>query len=345
MTISSLNEAKCRYCFNICLCVITKTMDIVVLGSAFVELVPSRTHVDLSKVGSFGLSIGGSATNMAVAASRLGAKVGLLTAVGADDFGTFVLKELKHEGIDISNVRRIKGYRTGLSSYTVDEKGVKKYHFYRFPGYSSPEATLSADDLEKKYIQGAKALALGEACVRQLPSRSFALAAVMCARKKGRLILYDPNFRSSLWASPSLAAEVTRRFIGLASIATPNEKEALLITGRRTEGSAIEDLLKLGVRAVAVKEAERGCTIATRNEVIHVPAFRVRAVDDTGAGDAFAAGLSVGLLRGMNLKESALLANAVGALKVSRPGTVKGMPSLREVKTFLRTAKFGPQRL
>lgn len=314
-------------------------MDVVVLGSAFVELVPSRTHVDLSRVGSFGLSIGGSATNMAIAASRLGAKVGLLTAVGADDFGKFVLKELRDERIDVSNAKRIKGHRTGLSSYTVDEKGVKKYHFYRFPGYSSPEATLSADDVRQTYIEGARALALGEACVRRLPSRSFALAAVRSARKKNRLILYDPNFRSSLWANPSRAAEITGRFISLASITTPNEKEALLITGRRSKDSAIEDLLKLGVRVVAVKEAERGCTVATKAEIIHVPAFRVRAVDDTGAGDAFAAGLVVGLLRGMTVKNAALLANAVGALKVSKPGTVGGMPHMREVKRFLRARK------
>jgi len=320
-------------------------MDIVVLGSAFVELVPSRTHVDLSRVGSFNLSIGGSATNMSVAASRLGARVGLLTAVGDDDFGRYVLKELRHEGIDVSNVRRIGGCRTGLSSYTVDEKGTKKYHFYRFPGYSSPEATLSADDVKEKYIEGARALALGEACVRRLPSRGFALTAVRFARKKDRLILYDPNYRSSLWASPSLASEVTRRFISLASVTTPNEKEALLITGRRNEGSAIEDLLKLGVKAVVVKEAERGCTVATKNEVTHMPAFKVRAVDDTGAGDAFAAGLLVGLLHGMSLKQSALLANAVGALKVSKAGTVRGMPALAEVKTFLRAARFRPARL
>jgi sugar/nucleoside kinase (ribokinase family) len=314
-------------------------MDVVVLGSAFVELVPSRTRVDLSRVGSFGLSIGGSATNMAVAASRLGAKVGLLTAVGADDFGEFVLKELGDERIDVSNAKRIKGYRTGLSSYTVDEKGIKKYHFYRFPGYSSPEATLSADDVRRTYIEGARALALGEACARQLPSRNFAMAAVRSARKKRRLILYDPNFRSSLWTDPSRAAEITERFIGLASIATPNEKEVLLITGRRSKDSAIADLLKLGTKVVAVKEAERGCTVATRAEVVHVPAFRVRAVDDTGAGDAFAAGLVVGLLRGMTLRNAALLANAVGALKVSKPGTVDGMPHMREVKKFLHARK------
>jgi sugar/nucleoside kinase (ribokinase family) len=165
------------------------------------------------------------------------------------------------------------------------------------------------------------------------------LAAVRSARKKNRLILYDPNFRSSLWANPSRAAEITGRFISLASITTPNEKEALLITGRRSKDSAIEDLLKLGVRVVAVKEAERGCTVATKAEIIHVPAFRVRAVDDTGAGDAFAAGLVVGLLRGMTLKNAALLANAVGALKVSRPGTVGGMPYLREIRRFLRARR------
>jgi sugar/nucleoside kinase (ribokinase family) len=314
-------------------------LDIVVLGSAFVELVPSRTRVDLSRVGSFDLSIGGSATNMAVAASRLGARVGLLTAVGADDFGDFVLKELRDERIDVSNVKTMEGYRTGLSSYTIDKKGVKKYHFYRFPGYSTPEVALSADDVPRAYIGAATALALGEACVRQLPSRNFAMAAVRSARKKRRLILYDPNFRSSLWTDPSRAAEITERFIRLASIVTPNEKEVLLITGRRSKDAAIEDLLKLGVRVVVVKEAEKGCTLATGADLVHLPAFRVRAVDDTGAGDAFAAGLVVALLRGMTLKDAALLANAVGALKVSKPGTVKGMPSMTELRRFLRARK------
>jgi len=314
-------------------------LDAVVMGSAFVEFVPTRMRVDVSRVGLFRLSIGGSATNISVALSRLGAKVGLITAVGGDDMGSYVLDVLKSNQVDISRVKKVRGSRTGLSFYTVDTRGKKTYHFYRFPGFSTPEATLSPRDLDRNYLSGARGLALGEAFVRRRPSRDLALAAIKVAKNRGIPVLYDPNFRLSLWNSRDEAAKVTERFVSLASIVTPNQKEALLITGRKNVASAIEDLTQLCNGIVAVKLAERGCTIATRQEITHIPAFKVRAIDDTGAGDAFAAGLLTGILNGLKARDAATLANAVAALKVSMLGTVEAMPTLREVKRFLRSKK------
>jgi len=314
-------------------------MDLVVMGSAFVELIPTRVRVSLSKVPSFELSIGGSAANIAVAASRLEAKVGLLSAVGTDEFGQFVLDELRSERVDVSRVKPVGGYRTGVSFYTVDRKGRKRYHFYRFPGYSTPEATLDEADVDDDYVGSSRAFVLGEACVRRLPSRKCAMAATRSAREKGRLVLYDPNFRSSMWRDPVRAIQITRRFIHLSTITTPNVQEAMLMTGRRGVESAIEDLLDLGPEIVAVKEGGSGCTLATRQESLHVPAFKVHATDDTGAGDAFCAALVVSKLRGMPLRAMALFANAVAAIKVSRMGTKDAMPSLKEAKGFLRSRR------
>lgn len=313
--------------------------DAVVVGSAFVEFAPTKMRVSLSEVGLFRLGIGGSAANTSVALSRLGTKVGLITAVGNDDLGSYVLEVLRSDKVDVSRVKRVAGSRTGLSFYSVDVRGTKTYHFYRFPGYSAPEATLSAEDLDRKYMSSAKAMVMGEASVRQRPSRNLAEAAVMTAKSRGAIILYDPNFRPSLWNSKDEAIEVTRRFVSLSSIITPNLEEALLITGRKSAESAIEDLKDLCGGVVAVKQADKGCTIATGCEIVRVPPFRIHAVDDTGAGDAFAAGLLVGVLRGLRAQDAAVLANAVAALKVSALGGAQAMPTLSKLKRFLRLRK------
>jgi len=230
----------------------------------------------------------------------------------------------------------VTGSRTGLSLYSVDDRGMKTYYFYRFPGYSAPESTLSIKDLDREYVSRARALVLGEASVRQRPSRDLAEAAARIIKGRGGLVLYDPNFRSSLWSTRDEAVEVTQRFVSLASIITPNTREALLITGRRSVESAIEDLMKLCGGVVAVKQADEGCTIGTGHETTHVPAFRIRAVDDTGAGDAFAAGLLAGMLRGLRAPDAAVLANGVAALKVTALGAARAMPTLKAVKHFLR---------
>jgi len=313
--------------------------DAVVVGSAFVELAPTGMRVSLSEVGSFRLGVGGSATNISVALSRLGTRVGLITAVGNDDLGSYVLGVLGSQKVDTSRVKRVIGNRTGLSLYSVDASGTKTYHFYRFPGHSAPETTLSSKDLDREYVAKAKALVLGEASVRRRPSRDLAEAAARIAKSQGHLVLYDPNFRASLWRSRSEAIEVTRRFVRLSSIVTPNQEEALLITGRRSVQSAVEDLMESCGGVVAVKQADKGCTIATRVETVHVPSFRIHAADDTGAGDAFAAGLLAGVLRGLKVSDAAVLANAVAALKVSALGAAEAMPTLRAVKRFLRSRK------
>jgi len=310
-------------------------MDIAVMGSAFVELVPARFRVALEDIDSFRISIGGSATNMAVAASRLGASVGLLSAVGQDVFGEFVIHHLRSEGIDVSRVKRVAGFKTGVSFYTVDPKGTKQYHFYRFQGYANPESTLRGADVDKSYVRKAKALAFGEACVRQLPSRRYAISVARLARERRQLVLYDPNYRSSLWKSRRQASKVTEQMMRLATIVTPNRQEALQITGNKNIDSAVEELLRLGPKVVAVKDGERGCIIATKTEVRRIPAFKVQLVDDTGAGDAFASGLLVGILGGLSLPNSAVLANAAAALKATRVGTRDAMPTMKEVKRFL----------
>jgi len=318
---------------------LTQMLDAVVMGSAFVELTPTKMKVSLSEVGSFNLGVGGSAANISVALSRLGTNVGLISAVGNDDLGAYVLGALGSDRVNTSRVKRVTGSRTGLSLYSVDSRGTKTYHFYRFPGYSAPESTLSLKDLDRKYVSSAKALVLGEASVRQRPSRDLAEAAVRIAKSQGSLVLYDPNFRSSLWSNKDEAAEITRRFVSLASIVTPNAREALLITGRRSVESAIEDLMKLCGGVVAVKQADEGCTVGTQHEITRFPAFRIHAVDDTGAGDAFAAGLLAGMLRGLRTPDAAVLASAVAALKVSALGTAQAMPTLKAVKRFLHLKK------
>lgn len=323
----------------------SRPIDVIVMGSAFAEFVPTPPGVRLPLVRSFRPDVGGSATNIAVAAARLGGKVGLMSAVGDDDLGEFVLDKLRREGIDVSRVRKIAEYATGVSLYATGESGQKRYYFYRFPGFSDPEASLSPSDVDARYVRSAKAIAFTEACVRRLPSRAWAVKAAKLARKGGGTVFYDPNFRPSLWKSDSEAASVNRQVVALSNVVTPNEEEALLITGTSRVDRAIDMLLELGPQLVAVKQGAKGCVIANERQRVHVPAFKVRVVDDTGAGDAFCAALTLGFLRGLAIREMGVFANAAAALKVSRPGTREAMPRLREVRELMRSRRLAVEGL
>ncbi len=224
---------------------------------------------------------------------------------------------------------------TGIAFYSIDEKGERHYVFYRFPGYSEPEATLKAGDIKPEHIAQSKVLHFSEAPLRNSKTREAIFEIVRGAKDEGVRISYDPNVREPLWTSREEFLEAQRRALGLTDIFSSTLNEARLIAGGRTAKETLNTIMASGPSTVVIREKEK-YEAATANENFTVPIFRVKAVDTSGAGDAFDAGLLTGLAKGWRLKRAVLLGAAVAALKVMKVGTRTGLPRMEEALSFIK---------
>jgi ribokinase len=272
---------------------------------------------------SFHLGFGGKGANQAVAAARLGAKVSLVARVGDDAFGRESLRRFWAEGLDTAFVRADANRPTGTAAIVVDDSAQNCILIV-----AGANAGLAPADVREAIaaVQQANVLL----CQLEVPLDTT-LEALRLAHAAGvRKVL-----------TPAPAAELTEEFFELCDLCVPNETEAELLTGREVkdfgdaEGAAVE-LRRRGVRSVVVTLGERGALLVDDEGISHVPAVPVRAVDPTGAGDAFTAALAVFWAEGIGLREAARRASAVAALTVTRSGTQAAFPTQAEVQDWLR---------
>jgi len=310
-------------------------LDLIGLGSAIIDFAPANLGVSLSEVQSFIPSAGGAVSNLLVAASRLGLNTGFLGCVGDDEFGTFILRDFEREGVDTSCVKRVKGRATGIAFYSVDERGERHYVFYRFPGYSDPESTLKPEDVKDEYIAQARMLHFSESMLRRSLTRETVFKVLQVAKENGVLVSYDPNMRMKLWADREEFLRIQRKALGFTDIFLTTLEEARLLVGGRTSEESANEALALGPSTVVIRE-ERSYQVATQNQNFRIPILKVKAVDTSGAGDAFDAGFLTGFIEGWSLDEAVLLGSAVAALKVMKAGTRAGLPRREEALKFIR---------
>ena len=309
-------------------------MDLIGLGSAIVDFAPTSLGVPLSQVGGFIPYAGGAVANLLVAASRLGLETGFLGCVGDDEFGVFLLRDFESEGVDISCVKRVGGIATGVAFYNVDKRGERHYVFYRFPGYSDPESRLRPDDIDADYFLRSRSIHFSEALLRRRSSRQAVFKALEIADEDGLTVSYDPNVRPALWDSPEEFNEVQESVLGFVDIFLSTTDEATLLTETRSTDEAVEKIMRLGPSTIVLRQGER-YRVVTIDSVFEIPIFKVKAVDTSGAGDAFNAGFLAGVLKGWSLERAVRLGASVAALKVMEAGTRKGLPRVEEALRFI----------
>ncbi|MEM2908171.1 MAG: carbohydrate kinase family protein [Candidatus Hadarchaeales archaeon] len=271
---------------------------------------------------------GGSAANFSVAIARLGRGSGFIGRVGDDALGRFLMEDFKREKVDISQLQVDREVGTGLTFVLVSKRGERTMF-----GYRGANVRLSAEELDLDYVKGAEVLHVSGYALLEDPQRRAALTAMRAAKKAGVFISMDvgiPAARGARVLSPSL------RSVDLLFL---NEREAASLMRIRKAEDAVRRILKLGPSTVALKRGRRGCLIATEGGMLRSPAFPVRAVDTTGAGDAFDAGFVFGIVEGWGIEKAARLANAAGALCAGRIGARTGLPSMQELMDFLK--RFG----
>lgn len=268
---------------------------------------------------------GGKGANQAVALARLGAPVKMAGKVGRDLFGEQYLEHFRKNGVDVSAVEAQEGATTGLADILVSGEGENCIVY--IPGANGlcdgawlERALEQTADCDIVLMQLELPLDTTISCIRRL-------------REMGKTILLDP----------APAVPLPEEVLALADYVTPNETELRILTPSLPDSATMEERVRRLIgdsdRVVVHKRGRDGAYICTRDGIVHVPGFAVKAVDTTAAGDTFNAGLAAGLAMGMALPEAVRLANAAAALSVTAFGAQDGMPSLERAKQLMEEQK------
>jgi 5-dehydro-2-deoxygluconokinase len=304
--------------------------DVITIGRVGVDLYPEQIGVPLAKVRSFAKSLGGSPTNVAVGAARLGHRAALITKVGADGFGTYVREALAGFGVDTRWVGTDPRLRTPVVFAEVFPPDRFPVLFYREP--SAPDMQIRADELDREAISRARLVWTTGVGLSAEPSRSATLATLAAATG---IRVHDLDHRPSLWSSDEEAGRWAREAAHRATVIVGNEDEVEMATSTRDPDRAMEALLGLGAELVIVKRGAEGAVARRGNERTAVPGVRIEVLNGLGAGDAFGAALCHGLLRGWPLSRTLAFANAAGAIVASRLACADAMPTEAEVEALL----------
>lgn len=313
--------------------------DIITLGEALVEIMRERRGVPFTRIGVFlGPFPSGAPAIFADAAARLRTSTGFIGSVGQDDFGLVVRQRLERDGVDTRYLRVAGGFPTGTAFVVYQRDGGRRFIFNL--GHSAA-GQLGPSDVDAEYVRGAKFLhVMGSSLSVSESSKEACYKAVRIAEGARLRISFDPNLRPELMDARE-ARRICRPILQRAYVVMPSGEEASMLTGEGDTPKACRELLRFGPRIVALKQGRSGSTIITDGSGggIHVPGFRVKEVDPTGAGDSYDAAFIVGLLRGYSLRRVATFANAVGALAVTRFGPMEGCPLEREVSGLMESQK------
>jgi len=307
------------------------------IGEVGLDLIASEP-VPLIEASTFVKCFGGAPMNTAVGVSRLGVSSGAIAAVGDDPFGEYIINELKKNRVDTSRIVIKKRTRTTIA-FVINQPitGEKTSFFYRKPWVGqTADSALELNDIDLQYISKARVVHVSGHSLSQNPARKAILSAVKYAKENGVRISFDPTLRADCWNSEATIKKMYRQMLRIADIATFSDEESKFMFGTNDPIEVAEKVLKFGVNIVGVKRGSKGSLIRSKEgPEISVPAFKVDVIDTTGAGDGWDAGLLVALLRGFGLEECATIANAVGALVVTKRGAITALPYKDELNQFL----------
>ncbi len=306
------------------------TPEVLTIGRCSVDLYPLQAGVKLEDVATFGKFLGGSATNVAVAAARHGHGVSALTGVGDDPFGVFVIKELERLGVDASHVVTNPSFNTPVTFCEIFPPDDFPLYFYRQP--TTPDLELAATDLPER-LTDYKILWLTSSGLSAEPSLATHRAAV-AARTGGRTVL-DLDYRPRFWPDETTASGQIGDFLGRVDVAIGNLEECRVAVGESDPERAADALLERGVDVAIVKQGMAGTLAKSLDERTFLPATRVEVLNGLGAGDAFGGAVCHGLLSGWDLRRTVAFASAAGAIVASRLECSTAMPTTDEVEDLL----------
>jgi 5-dehydro-2-deoxygluconokinase len=306
--------------------------DVLTMGRVGVDVYPLQTGVGLEEVETFGKYLGGSATNVAVAAARLGRRSAVITRTGEDPFGRFVHRALREYGVDDRFVTAVPGLPTPVTFCEIFPPSHFPIYFYRYP--KAPDLEIRADDLDYQAIRAARVFWVTVTGLSAEPSRTATLAALRARARAGVTVL-DLDYRPTFWPSPEEARRWAGQALPLVTVAVGNLDEVETAVGEREPERAGKALLSVGVDLAVVKQGPDGVLAVDREGSVEVPPAPVTVLNGIGAGDAFGGALCHGLLAGWDTARVMRYANAAGAIVASRLACSDAMPTAVEVDSLL----------
>ncbi|HEX8499066.1 MAG TPA: 5-dehydro-2-deoxygluconokinase [Pyrinomonadaceae bacterium] len=304
--------------------------DVLAVGRSSIDLYANEIGAPFTEIKTFSAYVGGSPTNISVAARRLGLRAALLTAVGEDLVGDFVLDFLAREGVAASFSPRKPGRRTSAFMLAIrppDEFPIVPYRD------NCADLELTVEDVRAAPVAGARALLVTGSGLSREPSRAATRFAAETARAHGNRVVLDLDSRPELWPDPRDYAAQVRSLLPLVDVVLGTAEEVESALGAGGVGAAPG----AGPEALVVKRGARSTLVFPRGgEVVEAATFPVEVLNVLGAGDAFAGGFLYGYLKGWDWRRAARMGNACGAIVVTRHGCANFMPTEREALAFIQ---------
>ncbi len=310
----------------------TTPFEVLTMGRVGVDIYPEQVGVGLEDVTSFAKFLGGSATNVAVAAARLGRRSAVITRTGDDPFGRFVHRALDGFGVDDRFVTSVAGLPTPVTFCEIFPPDDFPLYFYRLP--TAPDLQIRADELDLDAVRAADVFWVTVTGLSEEPSREATLTALEARGGRGVTVL-DLDYRPMFWASADEASAQVARALPYVTVAVGNREECEVAVGESDPEAAAKALRDAGVGLAVVKQGPAGVLGTDGREHVIVPPVPVEVVNGLGAGDAFGGALCHGLLERWDLRRTLSFANAAGAYVAGQLACADAMPDVAQVTTML----------
>jgi 5-dehydro-2-deoxygluconokinase len=310
-------------------------LEVLTMGRIGVDVYPLQTGVSLREVQTFGKYLGGSATNVAVAAARHDRRSAVISRTGQDPFGEFIHDALRGFGVDDRYVTPVPHLPTPVTFCEIFPPDDFPLYFYRFP--KAPDLEIHADELDMDAVRDAGVFWVTGTGLSQEPSRDATLRALE-ARNKAGITVLDLDYRPMFWESREAARAAVQEALPHVTVAVGNLDECETAVGVREPYAAAKALHAAGVQLAVVKQGPAGVLASDGVSQVVVPPVPVEVVNGLGAGDAFGGALCHALLAGWDLERAMRFCNAAGAIVAGRLACAEAMPTTDEVEAVLKEA-------
>ncbi|WP_157888131.1 carbohydrate kinase family protein [Bacillus marinisedimentorum] len=309
---------------------------IVTMGEALIEFVPQ----DYNEI-TYRKSHGGGPANVAAALGKLGAPVSFVGKIGNDLFGKEMKEALEGYGVDTTGVTMTSAAKTGITFGTFNADNKLQFNYYT---NESAEQQLKDEDVSADLIDKHEILHFDSLLLMNKPSREAVKHAVTHAKEKGLLISFEANVRIGLWEQEDAARETLMTFMMEADILKMTEKDLIFLTGQETAEQGIDVLEQYDIELLVITKSEEGSILVIDGKKVEIPAYPVKEVDLTGAGDAYTAGLLYQLAgsekdaKALSVEEAEKMcrfASEAASLTVSGEGAMASFPQKEKIEAEL----------
>ena len=305
----------------------------ILFGEPMALLIADTTG-PLEEVEHFTRALSGAEVNVSIGLSRLNHQVEYLTRLGDDPFGHYIENQLKKNNIGTSMVTYDSVYRTGIQLKNRVTDGSDPYApYYRKGSAASHISVKEIDALDLTDVELVHVTGIPPALSESAREATFRL--MERAKEEGIFLTFDPNLRPALWENEETMIRVINELAQNTDVVLPGIGECAILAGTEDVEAAADFYQNLGAKTVVIKDGSNGAYVRDGKASYRVPGYKVTNVVDTvGAGDGFAVGVLSGILEGLEMKESVLRGNAIGAIQVMNISDNEGLPTHEELKNF-----------